>query len=299
MTRRKLMQNWLRTALVVSIVATMAVVGIPAAEAAHDAGGLPWTVSEGAVPGSAPNTFDTGHFNFDYKTRGEQVIVGGDSFAGSGDLFTELGTAFVTGYFEPVTHDPIAGGTQLGAFGPTGYRLYATFEIHGESDFTANPGEIQGIFSDGTLSIFLDPASDTVRNADGSAVIDPSGDDLLVGTAFLITGESFVRASLASGDFEGIFAFSRVAPTGTAYWSAPNPFHILLNFNGNTTTFSGDVACDPGPAGGTGAPGDPCISFASGAGQGFFSRVPAPASVALLGLGLLVLGAVRRRISHA
>jgi hypothetical protein len=289
-----MLQRW-NKGIAALLAAAAVAIAAPSADADHF---KPFSVQEGGIPGAAPNLMTPlGQFNFNYTSTGEQFIVGGDSYAGPGDAFTESGNASVSAWIRNNAAHTAFAPTQLNGIAPGGYGVYALFDITGEADFGGNPNEIKGTFATGTLTLWADPSQDTAFDAT-STPTGGTADDVKLADAGLINGESLIRLSQANGDFEGLFLFTLTA-AGKLVFVSPDPFYAFLSFAGNTTTLSGDVACDGSIASGSpGPPPDPCISIASGAGNVFFA-VAQPASLLLLGGSLLGLVALRRRVFGA
>lgn len=257
-------------------------------------GGADFTFDETAVPGIVAPTIDTANnLNFNYTARINQSnSIPGDPL--NNDPFKEAGFFDVGSFF----YDAAAVPSTLNATAVLGgYSLYGVFDAEGTASY--NGVGITATFTVGTLTLYLDPDQNTEKTVSGPAVPPPlnmptvtrvnTTDDLLIGSATLLTaGEANLFGGLANGDYELVWGDWALTAFGPSYLPAPSPFHMIINFNGNTTNLN-----PPGSV------TQPFSTLAIGSGNAFFNSVPEPGSLALLGIGLLGFGATTWKRRHA
>lgn len=239
-----------------------------------------WTVTETVVPGvlaGAP-ALVVDNFNFNYSATVTQPVL-----TPVPTPFSETGYIEAGGYFLGATSVPASlnASAFLG-----GYGMYGVFSISGTAALVG--AGAQATFTSASVSLYVDPNQDTTKTlpatSPGAVALGLNGDDLLVGTAsLLLAGEANIFAGLASGDFEVLFGDWALTPFGSTYWTAPAPFYMVFDVNGNTQSIT--------PTLGTSPTGD--YTF-DGAGRVFFA-VPEPGSLVLTGVALLALGGFASR----
>ncbi|GHU39176.1 hypothetical protein AGMMS50256_38890 [Betaproteobacteria bacterium] len=187
------------------------------------------------------------------------------------DTFTEIGSFYVTNFQTGV----LPGSDALNKE----YRLVGQFQASGSAQVFNTP---IGPMSYGVFDTFhLDLGLSYDLGPSGSS--NPSIEKLL-GTGELVKGDALITPGLISkGDWQAILNFT-ANTEGEKYFIEPKPFVLELTLAGVITDLS-DGNLFTGPLDKTGS------------GDAYVTDVPEPASLALLGFGLIGLGLSRRRRS--
>ena len=175
---------------------------------------------------------------------------------------------------------PLNGGGGFGTGLGADYGMYAFFQ--GTGTFAG------GAFTlgSGALSLYLDKALNTTFTAAGAqsstamwGVTGGGADDVLLASGSAITGFGNVTCSVGNncGSFGQVTTFN-LTPTGSSFFTAPNPFYSLSLQSGQFNGFT--------PAG---------TLELNGSLDVIFANVPEPGSIALVGLALVGLGFASRR----
>ncbi|MDY0747227.1 flocculation-associated PEP-CTERM protein PepA [Paucibacter sp. R3-3] len=261
-------------------LASLALVAVAFASTSAMADQVPFTVNETGIPGvsnwdtivGATGSFTANNMGGKYD---EQVGLNGDG------TFSASAIGTFAAYYNNATQI----GSDKSALGAPeslgGYKLYAVFTASGNA--TSNT-TFAG--TSGTLNIYVDTGSNTscsITSFTTAATCAGNGDDLLVGTSTTSYGTGDLVGP--PGAFNIYFSNFALTSFGQTYWTGIDTLQFTLQTNGDI-----DIVT-PDPTTG----GLPPYSIHGDFSANFASVVPEPASLALVGVALLGLGAVTRR----
>ena len=261
-------------------VLSVAVLGIASA-GVNAAELLDFTIDQSSVPGS--------------ETLSNPVITVDKIIGNYNEIFTGLlnGTFSTSAYWDAASYAKDDGATAVGSglttnpsFSTLQYGMYATFTATG--NFVPNAGGgFTFIANGGSFELFIDPNNDTTKalgatGLDAVTIGGGTADDYQVASASLLFGSGNSAAGgvgSANGNFDLVFSpFTLTAPGGTAFFVAPDPFHIVLDVKGQFNFFE--------PVGN---------QTINGSADAFFIKIPEPGSLALIGAAVAGIGFTARR----
>ena len=243
-----------------------------------------FTVNEGAIAGALGQNVTADKITGNYV---EVITFSGSETSGTFNVSLKWNAGQFVGSDGA---RPVA--SQLGSVSNNQYNLYALYQGTGTFNTTAS-GTVFNFTPGGNLSLFSDALSNTQFGQPSNGALgyttSNNADDVLIATGTPTSGEGRLDPTLSTcgpsngincGSFGASSTFNLTA-AGSEYFVAPNPFYNISFQSGQLNNFT--------PSGTQVINGSLDVIF------GGSSEVPEPATVAMVGLGLLGLGLSRRR----
>ena len=220
-------------------------------------------------------------FQVDESPYGGEVVTA-DKLNGG---FTEIITfddegGFMVSAFASMNqlfgNDGTANSSQIGSVIGANYNLYATFTATGTVMTPGAMGSNSSLSAQtGSFTLYLDPEQDTSALDVESLTLSNNSDDIELGSSNSI-GNNVGLLFGFGGVFDFMFNEFELTQQGDTYFVSPKPFYMFVNVDGDfdTIPLEGQQTIT----------GDVSAVF-----------IPEPSTLAILALGLIGVGATRRR----